>query len=261
MKAKLVYDLIAAVTLTGVFSVAIPAKAYDVKSIDTDTTGFKNLINEFQQSVQEEGIAILNPNARKLDPTKLQLATDHDVRIFFLDEGAGKLSNQLKFTATGYNTQPSASIFGNISCADIECKLPETEGTLHIGDWVNLGSFKAGTLFDFLLESKNDNDGQIDTYGANPASNPDGLAHLIAYEYNGYVVLGFEDWFGKKDATGGRNESSDRDFNDVVFVVDFPVVEEAKVPEPSSALGILAIGSLGVGSVLKRKQKVQMSKA
>lgn len=255
MKTKFVSGLITAVTLTGIFSTAKPATAYDIKSLDSDTTGFKNLIEEFKPFVQQEGIAIPNPNASKLDPSKLKLAIDHEIRIFLLNEGAGKLSNQLKYIANGYNNQPSASIFGNISCADSECQLPEKEGTLHIGDWVNLGSFKAGTSFDFLLETKNDIDGQIDTYGANPASNPDGLDHLVAYEYKGYVVLGIEDWFGEKGAIGGRNEGSDRDFNDVVFVVDLPVVKEAKVPEPSSALGILAVSAFGVGSVLKRKRQ------
>ncbi|MBD2741273.1 DUF4114 domain-containing protein [Coleofasciculus sp. FACHB-1120] len=255
MKIKL-FILTVVATL---FSTTAPASAYDIKNINSDTTGFKKLIDEFKPFVQQEGIAIPNPNASKLDPTKLKLAIDHEIRIFLLNEGAGKLSNQLKYIANGYNTQPSASIFGNISCIDTECQLPETQGTLHIGDWVNLGSFKAGTLFDFLLETTNDTDGQIDTYGANPASNPDGLDHLIAYEYKGYVVLGIEDWFGEKGATGGRNEGSDRDFNDVVFVVDFPVVEEAKetvpVPEPSSVFSILAVGAFGVGSVLKRKQQ------
>ncbi|MGD2179654.1 DUF4114 domain-containing protein [Lusitaniella coriacea] len=245
---KIVAKLFLAV---GILSIAAPSNAYTIRPIDEDTTGFKDVIDEYQQFVQPEGIVISNPKARQVDATKLKLATDHEVRIFFLNEGAGKISNQLKFTASGDASQPSPSIFGNISCSDPNCQLPETEGTLKIGDWVNLGSFSTGTLFDFLLESVNDKDGEIDVYGTNPALNPDGLDHVVAYEYKNRIVLGFEDLLGPQGTIEGRNEGSDRDFNDIVMVVDLPV----SVPEPASTMGFVAIGLIFGTHQLRKYRK------
>ena len=81
----------------------------------------------------------------------------------------------------------------------------------------------------------------------------------MAYEYKNRVILGFEDMFGSLKATGGRNEGSDRDFNDAVFVVDLPVAQAAAVPEPTTMAGLaLAGGGLGF---FKRRMKRQNAKA
>jgi hypothetical protein len=40
-----------------------------------------------------------------------------------------------------------------------------------------------------------------------------------------------------------------------------PIRQPASVPEPASALGILAFGAFGAGSMLKRKQKKQLNSA
>lgn len=246
-------------TIINVLFAANPSTAYTINRIETDTTGFKDIIGEFQQFVQKERLEISNPNAYRLDPSKLKLATDSNVRIFFLNEGATKRENQLKFT-TSDNTQPSASIFGNISCSDPKCIIRENSGNLRIGDWVDLGFFRSGTTFDFILESRNNNDGQIDIYGTNPATNPDGLDHVVAYQYKDYVVFGFENLFGQKGATGGRNEASDRDFNDSVFAIKLPAVNQSQpVPEGSSILSILAVSAVSIGLRRKFKQKATLN--
>lgn len=226
------------------------AQAFDLKPLSADTTGFKNVINEYQQFVQGESQPFDNPAARELDPTQLKLKFDHDVRVFFLNEGASK-RNTLNFSATG-STLSSGAIFQDIACIT-GCNISEPDGNLNIGDWVSLGNFTSGTLFDFTLQAMNGMDNRVDTYGAKPEFNPDALSHLVAYEYKNRVVLGFEDLFGNQGATGSRNEGSDRDFNDVVFVVDLPIENSAATPEPTTMAGI-ALASCGMAT-LKRHQK------
>ncbi|HBB33650.1 MAG TPA: PEP-CTERM sorting domain-containing protein [Cyanobacteria bacterium UBA8803] len=247
MKTKLFTSLITTAALTSIFSITAPVSAYEIKSIDTDTTGFKDIIDEFQKLVQEEGVGIKNPSAFKLDPTKLLLAADHDVNIYFLNEGAG-FKNQLGFSATKDSNSQSGLIFENVSChsRNIDCRIPSNDGVLNIGDYVELGTFKKGTQFDFSIIADGFNGGQY-VYGADPVSNPDGLEHLVAYEYKGYVVLGFEDLYGPKGNDQPPNQNSDRDFNDVLFVADLPAVKEVpeppvkEVPEPSTTLSLLGI--------------------
>lgn len=250
MLPKFSVDIVASSIMLTATCVTTPAIAYTIQPLSADTTGFSNLINEFQQKfVQPESLAIPDPEARVLNPERLRLSIDSNIRIFFLNEGAGKLNNQLKFTASGYGEQPSESIFGSISCSDPKCRIPEANGPLHIGDWVDLGNFVAGTSFNFLLESQNGIDGQTDVYSPNPVLNLDRLSHLVAYEYKGFVVLGFEDLFGPEKGVGGRNENSDRDFNDVMFVTNLPVSPPEppeSVPEPSATLPLVGIGLLGL---------------
>ena len=48
------------------------------------------------------------------------------------------------------------------------------------------------------------------TFSANPSLNPDGIQHVMAYEYEGYLILTFEDHIN-----GG-----DFDYNDLVIAVN-----------------------------------------
>lgn len=232
------------------------AKAASIYAIESDTTGLKYDLPEYQQFVYDERNAFGNPEAHRLDPSQLLLANDHEVRVFFLNEGAGK-RNDLLYQTTGTTTK-SGTVFSDISCR-ANCELSEVDGNLDIGDWVNLGTFKQGTLFDFILSATNGTDGQTDQYRTQPNLNPDSLDHVIAYEYKERVVIGFEDLFGPLEAIGGRNEASDRDFNDAVFVVDMPVVNSTTepVPEPTFILGTALAGVLGRGLYRRRQKSAQ----
>ncbi|NES01838.1 MAG: DUF4114 domain-containing protein [Okeania sp. SIO2F4] len=120
-----------------------------------------------------------------------------------------------------------------------------------------MGSFTAGTKLDFwLLANGFNNPDPLYPYGADPALNPDGLEHLVAWEYENYVVLGFEDLYGPLGATDPPNQNSDRDFNDVVFVLDLPLLKEkpASTPEPASTLGFLVLAIMGLYSRLKTRR-------
>ncbi len=245
-RLRLVRNLVglALTTVTSSAIAASPAHALGpIRPIADDTTGFAALIPEFQQFVQLEGQLFTNPALRRLDPNKLKLSTNSEVKVFFLNEGAGK-RNDLAFSALGATTT-TGMLFEDISCRN-GCMLSEPDGNLNIGDWRSLGTFGRGTQFNFNLLATNFIDGLTDVYGADSSSNPDGLDHLVAFEYKGYLMLGFEDLFGPQGATGGRNEGSDRDFNDVAVVLKMPVKEAdyQAVPEPSSLLGLAAVGLL-----------------
>lgn len=98
---------------------------------------------------------------------------------------------------------------------------------------------------------------RTNTFGTQTASNGDGLQHVVAYAYKNYILLGFEDLWGGKGATGGKNEASDRDFNDTVFVLDIGeknVQDMIKtVPEPTVTLGLMGVGAAGV--LLRRRRQ------
>jgi hypothetical protein len=250
-------------TLTSILFNTIPAGAFQINSIATDTTGVKDIINELQQFVQQERIELANPDLKALDPTSLILSADSSPNVFFVNEGASK-RNQLVFMASSGSNIQSGVIFPDISCKS-GCPISEpNNGSLNIGDYVELGKFTAGTVFKFQLLSKNFNDGVTDVYGADPAYNSDGLAHLVAYSYKGGVLLGFEDLFGAKNATGGRNEAADRDFNDQVFYIS-PMPVKIKddsnsqpVPEPATILGTLVgLGFMGTAAKKRKCQEQQ----
>ena len=65
------------------------------------------------------------------------------------------------------------------------------------GDFVDLGTYNAGTLIDFFLVANGANGG-TNTYTADSASNPDGIQHVVSYALPGspYLIIGFEDLFG-----------------------------------------------------------------
>jgi hypothetical protein len=189
-----------------------------------------------------------------LDPTKLKLKYDHEVKVHFINEGAG-YKNQLAFEATG-STQSTGLIFNDISGPG--------EGGLQYGDGVSLGKILAGTQLDFWLRADGKNRGDAaNIFGTKTSSNADGLQHVFAAAYKNYLVLGFEDLYGGLGASGmdpntGRwNEASDRDFNDAVVVLDIGeanVNSLTSVPEPSITLGLMAMGAASAFG-LRRRQK------
>ncbi|MBE9034641.1 DUF4114 domain-containing protein [aff. Roholtiella sp. LEGE 12411] len=258
-----------AATLTSVISVMAPASAADftwgdwnaktsgVQSGATDTSGFQSLIPDFQQLVQPEGIALENLN--KLDPTKLFLKSDTNVRVWFLNEGAS-YKNQLAYQTINGSQSQKGLIFEDASCITGNlCEKPSQDGILNVGDYVDLGRITSGTQVSFWLNADGANPNRTfnNVYGAPDAANPDGLEHLVAYEYNGYLLIGFEDLYGSLGSMDGGNISpTDRDFNDVVFVVDFGKDNTiaSSVPEPSTAVAMLGVGAIGMLKLRRRRQ-------
>lgn len=179
----------------------------------------------------------VNDSAMLLDPSKLQLATDSDVRVYFIGEGAG-YHNTLGFNTTGGGVEsgepklifPDASTKENYS-ASLKPNSGRTPDTpLVPGDFVELGRLAAGTSLDFFVIADGANGGK-NVYSTRTSLNPDGINHVVSFAYtepgSSYLIIGFEDLYG-----GG-----DRDFNDLLFAVDIGAANVAALtatPEPGT---------------------------
>ncbi|NMG10237.1 DUF4114 domain-containing protein [Brasilonema sp. UFV-L1] len=262
---------VAAAAVTSVFSAPSGASAatftwdnlttYEVKDKSTDNSQVQSLIPQFQQYVQNEGITIPEDKLNKLDPTKLSLKYDNNIRVWFLNEGA-IYQDQLAYEAIKGSDYQKGLIFNNISCntsngANSACQLGENNGVLDIGDYVDLGTISGGTQLNFFLKADGFNNPNGNVYGADATQNPDKLEHVVAYEVDGYLLLGFEDLYGAAGSTegGNGNVAADRDFNDVVFLIDFGKGNIATVPEPASAIALVGVASVGLLSLRRRRQK------
>ena len=108
------------------------------------------MIPQFQKLVQKERKEILKSDIkiRELDANKLFLKHDHNVRVHFINEGAG-YKNQLAYEATKGNDYEKGMIFDNISCKSKDCELKNSNGPLEIGDFVDLGLIQGGTQLNF----------------------------------------------------------------------------------------------------------------
>ncbi|MFH7242287.1 MAG: DUF4114 domain-containing protein [Spirulina sp.] len=197
----------------------------------------------------------------QLDASKLFWNGADPVEVYFINEGAG-YRNQLVYSATDGEGNPvrSEMIFNDVSSPN--SILSNSNGPLALGQGVSLGSFSGPTQLNFSIISDgfnlakpkaNATASQIAKYeqevarrtlGGNPTQNVDGLQHIVAFQHNDWVILGFEDIIG-----GG-----DLDYNDVVFAVrgiqQGPPVED--VPEPAALISLLVVG-LGGFTTLRRK--------
>jgi hypothetical protein len=264
MNKKLLSGLFVAVSaMTGVLSQAGSAAAFTWNNTWTQSPIFSKAavgFNDapFQQFVNKEGLQVANSGQFKIDSNKLFLKYGYDVKVSFINEGAG-YRNQLGYTAKGGSNQ-SGMIFGDISCAMTGC-VSKGADTLKLGDTVKLGNIAANTQLDFGLRANGFSRGTNSyVFGTPDTKNADGLQHVVAYTYGGkYLVLGFEDLYGDGTSQQGKfKEKSDRDFNDAVFVVDIGednvnYLQGTKVPEPASVVTLLGLGVAGVLKARRRK--------
>lgn len=223
-----------------------------VRRADDSENAFYEIIDEFQQFAHTESkaLSLSEVGARKLDPEKLMLNYDHNIKIFFLNEGA-HFRNQLGIIATG-NTNFESIMFSDITCIE-DCNLTgyrpprgrfgTPEGMpLEIGDYYDLGLVKAGTKLDFFLRRDGFERDSTDTWYTNTALNSDGLQHVMAYDFNDYLVLAWED----------VKYGGDLDYNDVVFALDFgkeniQQLDSVEIPEsPFSVLGYAVVVTAGL---------------
>lgn len=196
----------------------------------------------------------------QLDASKLFWNGVDPVEVHFINEGAG-YRNQLMYSATNGEggLVKSGMIFNDVSSRN--SILSNGDGPLTLGQGVSLGGFSGPTQLNFSIISDGFNLAQPGpgatastiaryerevarrTLGADPTRNVDGLQHIVAFQHNDWVILGFEDIIG-----GG-----DLDYNDVVFAVrgiqqGAPV---ADVPEPTAVISLLVVG-LGSLTTLRR---------
>jgi hypothetical protein len=196
-------------------------------------------LNQYLNSVLGEGQSF-NTGNYLLDPSKLFLKTDANVRAYFIGEGAG-YQNTL-----GYNTGG-----GGIDSGDPTIIFPNastggrrTASTpLQAGDFVDLGVISGGQKLDFFLIANGATSNPGEVYSTDISVNPDGINHVVSFAavHGSYLVIGFEDLFG-----GG-----DEDFNDLLFAIDIGAVNVAALtgtPEPATymTLGLFTVGGLWV---------------
>ncbi|WP_171815466.1 Ig-like domain-containing protein [Stanieria cyanosphaera] len=177
----------------------------------------KKGVDAFQQFVNTESSALNldQLNARRLDSTKLRLNQAQDLKVYFINEGAS-YRNQLQLVTSG-----GTSINGLVFRDGSEGSGPNV---LRIGDYVGLGTVAAGTTLDFRLRANGANNSNPDVWYADVSKNVDKQQHVIAYEYEGYLILAWEDLYG-----GG-----DKDYNDIVFAIDIGKSNLAAIPtEPA----------------------------
>jgi hypothetical protein len=260
--------IIAAAAVTGTIAQASSASAFTWNNSWQQSTIFSGASQDFnhkdfQKFVQSERIEIANSGQKQVDASKLFLKYDHDVKVSFVNEGAG-YRNQLAFGAVGATTK-TGLLFNDIACSGktdgVACIGDWGGNTLKLGDTVKMGAIKGGTQLDFFLRANGLTRGNTAyTYGTQDAQNADGLQHVVSYTYGKkYLVMGFEDLYGKGGRAAGKfGENSDRDFNDTVFVVDIGeknvnYLNGQDVPEPAAAAGLVGLGATAL--VMKRLRR------
>ncbi|MBD0337273.1 MAG: DUF4114 domain-containing protein [Cyanobacteria bacterium Co-bin13] len=241
MNRAFVASLVAASAASVCLAATEPAHAITLR---------QDLWSTFNSKVNVEGNFLNDSALTLLNPQSLFWNGVDPVDVFFINEGAS-YRNQLFYSANGGS---STLIFNDVSST--QSILPEKDGALTLGTGVSLGSFSGPTQLDFMIKANGFKNASGHIYGANPANNPDRLEHLLAFEYfdtveqQKYVLLAFEDLFGT------QQQGSDRDFNDVVFVVrGIQEGAPSAVPEPSVLLGMLVVG----GGALTLRRRVAAS--
>ncbi len=196
----------------------------------------QSFINQALGERQELG----SVDGMALDPSMLRLETDSNVRVYFVSEGAG-YHNTLGYNTDGTGVDEGSPLLifpdassSNSTFSDGDTTLGGRSEWVPLlpGDFVDLGNVSAGSQLDFFLIANGVRGGQ-NVFTADDAVNPDGIQHVVAFALEGspYLLIGFEDLLN-----GG-----DRDFNDLLFAVDFGAANVDAVirlasPEPSMAL-------------------------
>ena len=250
-------------TTVALFGAANASDAAEFVRRDADpNNSFYDIIDDFQRFSGTEAnvIDLETIGARIIEPPSLTLVADDDIEIFFINEGA-LYRNQLGVTATKDGVESSQILFEDITCTrncayngyrdrHIAIGTPDNN-PLEIGDYVALENVAAGTTLDFFIRSDGYQRDFAWTLHSTAERNHDGLQHAIAYEYQDYVVLAFEDIAG-----GG-----DRDYNDVIFALDVNSTNLANfssqaVPEPKTIAGILVALTCGLGLRASKARKL-----
>ncbi len=213
------------------------SRAFQTSVLPGMLAAMKTILPEYKSKSAMDLAAI------SLDPSKLVLSVDTTARVYFLGEGAGYRNTIGISTTGGSPLSPGASIiFPDASSSDgyggSGSLVRTSNEPLVAGDFVNLGTFKAGTALDFFLIASGATGGR-NFSSTNQSLNSDGIVHAVSLAANGsaYLIIGFEDMMG-----GG-----DKDYNDVVFAVELGKANVAQLmglgaPEPSLALGSLCAG-------------------
>ena len=218
----------------------------DTRSAAFQAGELPTMINTVNQNLGEYK-PLNNIASKALDPSKLVLSTDAQVRVYFVAEGAGYHNTLgINMSGTGIATGNPKLIFPDASSQQSSYKFGSDQGgsvrtagaPLMSGDFVDFGTMKAGQKLDFFLVADGANGAnKLHVWTASPKVNSDGIQHMASFgvKDSSYLLLSFEDMAG-----GG-----DRDYNDIVFAVQIGAKNVAALanPEPRSALTFLLLGA------------------
>ena len=230
----------AAVTITALAQVASAANLtkteYDNQLGTKYGLSYDQWTTFNQLATNEERLAIENSdlNPISLDDVTWETGAEN-IEVFFVNDGAAVRSQLFYSTDAGASLE---TIWDDI--ASPSSLIPEADGPLALGEGKQLGAFANGTILDLFLDAGGNR------YGIDPNDNPDGEAHITAYDAGEFLLLGFEDRSGKLN---------DRDFNDVVIAIKgLTNLEDdaAAVPEPAGTAAILGMGVLGLIRLRRR---------
>jgi hypothetical protein len=249
MNAKLITGLLAATTIaTGLLGVEA-ANAFNLKTDRSDVYDY------FYSKVQTERDSLSNPAAFSFDTL---YTLGGDVTLSLLTEG-GTYYNYFQYDINGGAKQTT---FDGKKIASNDTDLASfnsTGGVLDLGATESLGSFESGIQINPYLKGTVWG-GANYLLGADASKNQDGLIHAIAYEFfdgvDNWVGVFFEDILG--DGSAGSNPyakgTSDRDFNDAIFVFKgVSTIDPATVPEPTATLALLGLAGAGVAGLRRRQ--------
>jgi Domain of unknown function (DUF4114) len=170
--------------------------------------------SDFNSYVGSESVAIAEDYAigQQLDATKLKMIEDYAGSVIFVDEGAGYQNSFYLKTQTN-----STLIFNNVSCVSTSCVLPNMNLTtaqgVVPGQKVGFNFQASDHLNPSLLVNGAINPSSTTYWGTDKTKNIDGAQHVMAWAHGDYLVLGFEDM-------SFTNPYNDKDYNDIVFVLD-----------------------------------------
>lgn len=243
MNTKLMKPLLVATAVLASSLMAAEAQAFSFTKTNATNLAEQNqaLFDFFKSNVNKERAALSASELKPLDAASLMFDTSETVEVYFIHEGAG-YKNQLLFSADG---QAPKMLIENAS-------LKGSGGSLEAGQGYILSDFEGlpgMAQFEFLIASNGYNKSNPTLLGADPTKNSDGLEHVTAFGYTDEATGDYYTFIGFEDIIGG----GDRDFNDVVLVAKGLTNPDADVPEPMSALGVLAVGAIAAGGALKKK--------
>ncbi len=219
----------------------------DQKASDFQSASLPSLQAFIQQNLGE---GYNNTSVTSIDPSALTLATQADVRVYFVGELAG-YRNTLGFNTTGGAVTPSSDsklIFPDVTTTGT---VRNASSPLLPGDFVNLGRYDAGTTLDFFTISNGANNGSS-VFTAHPLLNPDQRQHMVAFALpsSPFLLIGFEDTMN-----GGDN-----DFNDVLFAVDIGKANQESLAGSEPGTMLLMAGFLTT-TIAARRRKTAVAHA
>lgn len=222
----------------------------DNRSRDFRRNYLRNL-SDLSNTTLSQSLTHGNSTSVLVDPAKIRLQHDYDSRAYFIAEYAG-YHNTLGFNTSG----------GGVSSGDPKLIFPDASmrsngrrsrsEPLRSGDFVNLGTTKAGTKLDFFLIADGARGGS-NVFSTDDSINPDGVRHVMSHAQvfagSPYLMLAFEDIYG-----GG-----DGDFNDLIVAIDIgeenveKLVKTIGAPEPGAFVSLITF--LGVAVEFRRRRK------